>query len=46
MVKIGGDLETGLNHLEASWVELFPNTPARGINFSIKTLCRRIKVIS
>ncbi|MEO9485381.1 MAG: ABC transporter permease [Ekhidna sp.] len=27
MVKIGGDLEAGLAHLEASWTELFPNTP-------------------
>lgn len=27
MVKIGGDLESGLAHLESSWVELFPNTP-------------------
>ncbi len=27
MVKVGGDLEEGLAHLEASWTELFPNTP-------------------
>ena len=27
MVKIGGDLESGLEHLESSWTELFPNTP-------------------
>ncbi len=27
MVKIKGDLEEGLAHLEASWEELFPNTP-------------------
>lgn len=27
MVKIGGDLEEGLAHLESTWIELFPNTP-------------------
>lgn len=27
MVKLGDDLEAGLDHLEASWNELFPNTP-------------------
>lgn len=27
LVKIGGDLEAGLAHLEASWTELFPTTP-------------------
>lgn len=27
LVKIDGDLQAGLDHLEASWTELFPNTP-------------------
>lgn len=27
MVKITGDLEAGIDHIEASWNELFPNAP-------------------
>ncbi|WP_370090453.1 ABC transporter permease [Ekhidna sp.] len=27
MVKMSGDLEAGLDHLQASWDELFPNAP-------------------
>ncbi|WP_462248300.1 ABC transporter permease [Ekhidna sp.] len=27
MVKIGGNLEEGLAHMETTWAELFPNTP-------------------
>ncbi|WP_421762807.1 ABC transporter permease [Ekhidna sp.] len=27
MVKISGDLEEGIDHLQASWEELFPNAP-------------------
>lgn len=27
LVKIDGDFEQGMAHLEASWLELFPNTP-------------------
>ena len=27
LVKIDGDIQAGLDHLEASWTELFPNVP-------------------